>query len=540
MYPNALKFLIKWFEQGGCKVDAANAYKCAPTVYIIPFLSRQDRDQAWPRAVYLMEQDSSFTIQPWEPEDLRAQLSTSQHSAVRRFNPKTSVFLRNIKADQMSQIRQIFADVGAIDHLVSTSNHTALINFTTETSACKALSSLRPPPADNIQCQPYEERSRQLQPRTQRRAERSHNVQEPLSPAQTTVPSGAQQESGKRRATSDRTHNHSPSQPNPISTSSTNRASKRRASSPSDASKPAEAAMEIDEAPIDDLSQIRNLPTTSGQQSPENNDSGSGGGGDDGTHPTILGLDDGTTRQPSAPPLHPSNAQIRAKWTRTSNKDWVLNTRFLDQYLAAENLRCSTVPADGNCGYHAVIKAGNLKLPFSSLKHQALTYLNENEAQVRSTFQPTTTSNMAEFLETLRHKLSSPGAYTNHYLLQLTAWTLHRNIEIHDIFDTHVMTLSGEPPWLPSDRSSASSTLSTIRIAYRQHQKYWSYDQNFRPINRHDGHYWAIIPCGNQPDREETAARVSTSNYYSPLQSDSTDPAQSMQGNQWRSTPRRR
>ena len=68
MYPNTLKFLIKWFEQGGCKVDAANAYKNAPTDYIIPFLSRQDRDQAWARAEYLMEQDSSVTIQPWEQE----------------------------------------------------------------------------------------------------------------------------------------------------------------------------------------------------------------------------------------------------------------------------------------------------------------------------------------------------------------------------------------------------------------------------------------------------------------------------------------
>ena len=98
--------------------------------------------------------------------------------------------------------------------------------------------------------------------------------------------------------------------------------------------------MEIDEAPIDNLSQIRNLPTLSGQKSPENNDSGSGGGGDDGNHPTISGLDaDGITRQPSAPPLHPSNAQIRAKWTRRSNKDWVLNTRFLDQHLAVDNLR---------------------------------------------------------------------------------------------------------------------------------------------------------------------------------------------------------
>ena len=159
-----------------------------------------------------MEQDSSFTIQPWEPEDLRAQLSTAQHSAVQRFNTKTSVFLRNIKADQMSQVRQIFADVGAIDHLVATSNHTALINFKTEANAHKALNSLRPPPADNIQCQPYEEWSRQLQPRTQRRAERSHNFEDQLSPARTTVPSRAQPESGMRRTTSDQTRNHSPSQ----------------------------------------------------------------------------------------------------------------------------------------------------------------------------------------------------------------------------------------------------------------------------------------------------------------------------------------
>ena len=144
----------------------------------------------------------------------------------------------------MSQIRQIFADVGAIDHLVATSNCTALKNFKTEANARKALSSLRPPPADNIQRQPYEERSRQ--PRTQRRAERSHNFEVPLSPTQTTVTSRAQTESAKRRATRDQTHNHSPSQPNPSSTSSTNRATKRRASSPSDASEPVEAAMEID------------------------------------------------------------------------------------------------------------------------------------------------------------------------------------------------------------------------------------------------------------------------------------------------------
>ena len=63
---------------------------------------------------------------------------------------------------------------------------------------------------------------------------------------------------------------------------------------------------------------------------------------------------------------------------------------------------------------------------------QSLTQIRQVHLLAASEFQPTTTSNMAQFLETLRQKLSSPCAYTNHYLLQLTAWTLHKNIEIHE------------------------------------------------------------------------------------------------------------
>ena len=164
--PPTLKFLINWFVQEGYTVDATNAYEKATADYIIQFPSRQDRDQAWPHAEYLMQQDPSICVEICEPDDLRAQLSTSQQ----HFNPQTSVFLRNIKNHQMSQIRQIFADVGAIDRLVATSNRTALINFKSEANARKALSTPRPPPADNIQCQPYEERSRQLPSRNQQRA----------------------------------------------------------------------------------------------------------------------------------------------------------------------------------------------------------------------------------------------------------------------------------------------------------------------------------------------------------------------------------
>ena len=130
------------------------------------------------------------------------------------------------------------------------------------------------------------------------------------------------------------------------------------------------------------------------------------------------------------------------------------------------------------------------------MKHQVLTDLNENEAQIHRTFQPATTSSMVQFLETLKQKLSSPCAYNNHYLLQLTAWTLHKNIEIHNIFDTCVMTLSGEAPWLLSDCSFPLSPLSTIQTAYPQHHIFWSCDQNFRPIKNHNCHYWVIIKIG--------------------------------------------
>ena len=39
-------------------------------------------------------------------------------------------------------------------------------------------------------------------------------------------------------------------------------------------------------------------------------------------------------------------------------------------------------------------------------------------------------------------ELSSPGTYTNHFLLKLTTWTLHKNIEIHNISDAHVMIMA--------------------------------------------------------------------------------------------------
>ena len=84
------------------------------------------------------------------------------------------------------------------------------------------------------------------------------------------------------------------------------------------------------------------------------------------------------------PPLHPSNALILAKWTGTSNKEWVtiwvLNTLSLDQHLAVDNLQSSPVLEDCNCCYHTIIKPGNLNLPFRKLKPQALTNINENEA----------------------------------------------------------------------------------------------------------------------------------------------------------------
>ena len=55
----------------------------------------------------------------------------------------------NIKIDKISQIRQIFADVGVFNHLVATTAH--------KQSHCPQK--LMPPPTDNIQCHMYEELS---------------------------------------------------------------------------------------------------------------------------------------------------------------------------------------------------------------------------------------------------------------------------------------------------------------------------------------------------------------------------------------------
>ena len=51
-------------------------------------------------------------------------------------------------------------------------------------------------------------------------------------------------------------------------------------------------------------------------------------------------------------------------------------------------------------------------------------YLNDNEVQICSAFQ-------LLFLKILRHILLSPCTYTNNHLLQLAAWILNKDIEIH-------------------------------------------------------------------------------------------------------------
>ena len=143
VYPTTLKFLIDWFEQGGSNADETNAYtKQLPYTECL-FPSRQDRDQAFSTRNFPCRMTQAVILpsisKSWNQTSYKHSVSTSQHSAFQRINPKISVFLRNIKDDQTNQIWQIFTDVGAIKCLVATSHHTALINFKSKANTQNAL-----------------------------------------------------------------------------------------------------------------------------------------------------------------------------------------------------------------------------------------------------------------------------------------------------------------------------------------------------------------------------------------------------------------
>jgi hypothetical protein len=119
---------------------------------------------------------------------------------------------------------------------------------------------------------------------------------------------------------------------------------------------------------------------------------------------------------------------------------------------------------------------------------------------------------MDAFISDLHRKLCTPGLYTNNYLLQLVAWHLNKQITIHDVLDDHTISLDGKRPW-----TSHPAPTSTLGIAYRRHQQHWSYNADFTPRARLDGHYWGIVPLLSRPRQP-----LPTHNRFSVLTDDDT------------------
>jgi hypothetical protein len=158
-----------------------------------------------------------------------------------------------------------------------------------------------------------------------------------------------------------------------------------------------------------------------------------GGGGMDAFRPSV---------QPSAT----TQFYIQSHYTQTAAGTWTLDTTFLDTRLEAEGKICSPVDSRGDCGYEAIIKAGRLSVDFHTLKTETLTFVQANDRAIRSQFERAggVTGSMDDFMLRIRHDLATDGVYANHHTLQLVAWKLERTIVIHDIFDFHQISLSGQ------------------------------------------------------------------------------------------------
>ena len=216
-------------------------------------------------------------------------------------------------------------------------------------------------------------------------------------------------------------------------------------------------------------------------------------------------------------------AQIEENWTKTDSDTWILGTKKLDRKLQPRGLRTVPVQADGNCAYHAIIASSGLQLEYTKLKSDTDRFLTTNESNIIAAFNVHNSPNKDAFIAKLHQKLQRQGAYTNQYLLQLVAWHINKDIEIHDVLDNHVITLQGQRPWDLTSNPEARN--ETICIAYRRHQQHWSYDNDFAPLAKLDGHYWGIVELTTSTNqhRHQHQQPLSTFNSFAPLANNDVD-----------------
>ena len=170
---------------------------------------------------------------------------------------------------------------------------------------------------------------------------------------------------------------------------------------------------------------------------------------------------------------------------------YVLQTRKLDGHLSTVNKRCGTSVADGDCAWDSIYQAGHVQLPsYRHLRRGARDFFNEHMEPITRTMYSGPEASQRAWQQKLLAQLVTPGIYISESQLQILAWFLSRDIHISDVYDgLSVTIITGQRPWDPS----APLQAPPIEIAYRCHQVYWAYTQNFEPIAPLEGHYWPIL-----------------------------------------------
>jgi hypothetical protein len=169
------------------------------------------------------------------------------------------------------------------------------------------------------------------------------------------------------------------------------------------------------------------------------------------------------------------------------------------------------VQGDGNCGYNAIIKSGDLSRDFISLKLETLNFLQANELNVRLYFHGyggTSLGEMDDLINSIRASLQTPGNYTDNHCLQLVAWTLQRDICVHDVYDFHELVIHCKLPW-----TSETAVGRPIHIAYRRHAIFSYFNKDYKPIGKLEGHYWGMVLI----QQNTSTPPVQNDNYFRPL-----------------------
>lgn len=497
---NDLPFFRNWFLNHASGLLERLCCRKPNHQFFLPFATSAQLDQALEISKELIQADPSITIARWNRLDVREEFVANFGYTTP--DPTKAIFVRGTNGSDQTNMRTILQDFGTISRIIPTSVRTAIVEFRT-TLASTALAQPLPSTHQHLHLEAYRERIRPRSPTTgstisipaKRLRTDDSSAPMDLADAGTTesaIASGEAQQNGNMgpksgNASGGAQQNDSMGQQQQQTGSnditlpvSQNQETEQKLANP-------EQNQDIDMA-------LQQLKQGLANSSPIDSEPGTGGGEQEPTPTPSPARQQTPNLNPSTTTIDP--AQIQASWTKTNANTWVLYTKGLDQALSSQGLKCVDVPRDGNCGYSAIITAGGLPYSYSRLKNNTKEFLSKNEQQIRSTFSQHIRSGMDSFITGLHKKLSTPGVYINNFLLQLVAWNIHQNLAIHDVLDHHILTLQGQCPW-----TAQASSLPTIHIAYRRHQQHYSYDANFNPLRRMDGHYWAIVKTPQRPAR---------------------------------------